>query len=219
MQVASTVVNVVACTKGELPPSSVALPAGFTVEEVRACTRTVLGIAYDWRLVVIVKAAAGDDSKERRQIEVPVDAQGREVQPFYLDNLILALLAAYLSGLEWRYGTTLGKLLLRIYVQPLGGASAPDMLQAGERTLLRVLGLVGLVLVNSIVTSPGDNRIGMRLVIAAEVLELGIWFDVAKLLAIAYLLSAIATMALRHLPLHGRWAGTEAVRTGAAPRK
>lgn len=217
VRVASTVLNVVDCTSSEPVPSGLELPAGFEAADARRCTRSVLGIVHDWKLVVSEKATAGEDPKDRRQVAIPTDRIGRPVQAFYLDDLILVLLAAYLLLLEWRFGATPGKYCVGIKVQSLGGAPL-DIVQTGKRILLRLIVLASEGPAESVVGSPEKNHwISFKLVTSHTDFDFGLWSDGLTVLAIVYVIGFIVATARRSLPLHDWWAGTEVVRSIAPP--
>jgi len=211
LRVARTVVNIVDCTGWDplLPQFSV--PNGFDAEDVRRCTHSVLGIAHDWTLVVREKVVVGEDEKARHQVSIPVDAKGHPVRAFYLDDLIPLVLAAYSLLFEWRFGATLGKRFVFVRVQSLGGGPI-DVVQAGKRVLMRLI-----VLLSTMQTLPGlsteSHRITFGLTLSHGVPDLGIWSEVLNVLAWAYAISFIVTTSRRTLPLHDRWASTEAIRS------
>jgi uncharacterized RDD family membrane protein YckC len=138
VRVANTVVDFFDCTGSEAPPPDLPVLEGFEGTDARRCTRSVLGIAHDWTLVVREKMTAGEDKRNRRQVSMPLDAKGHPVRAFYLDDLIPLVLAGYLLLLEWRLGTTLGKRIVGIRVHSLGGGPM-DLVQAGKRVLMRLM--------------------------------------------------------------------------------
>ena len=77
VRVANTVVDFVDCTGSEpLPPELPDLD-GFEGADARRCTRSLLGIAHDRRLVVREKMTAGEDERNRRQVSIPRCHWGR----------------------------------------------------------------------------------------------------------------------------------------------
>jgi uncharacterized RDD family membrane protein YckC len=138
VRVANIVVNSVYCTDRQPSAPAFPVPEGFDAEGARRCTRSVLGIAHDWILVVHDKTITGEDEKDGREVSIPIDAEGRPMRAFYVDSLIPFVLAAYLLLFEWRFGATLGKRLVGIRVQSLGGGPM-DVVQAGKRTLIRLI--------------------------------------------------------------------------------
>lgn len=219
VRVANTVLNVVDCTSSEPVPSGLKLPDGFEAADARRCTRSVLGIAHDWKLVVSEKATAGEDPEDRRQITIPADRMGRPVQAFYLDDLILVLLGAYLLLLEWRFGATPGKYMVAIQVRSLGGAPL-DIVQAGKRVAIRLLVLAlppASVTGSTLGPSTETHRISLNLVSSHGIADFGVWSDGLAILTMVYVISFIVATSRRSLPLHDRWAGTEVVRSFAPP--
>jgi uncharacterized RDD family membrane protein YckC len=222
VRVASTVVDFVDCAAREQPPPGLPILDGFEEADAHRCTSSLLGIAHDWTLVVREKITTGEDDRNRRQVRIPLDSKGHPVRPLYLDDLIPLVLAAYLLLLEWRLGTTLGKHIVGIWVHSLGGGPM-DLLQAGKRLLPR---LIVLLSASPIQTLPGSSTAPHRitfgltmppigLTVPPSIPDLGIWTEVLNVLAFAYLISFIVTTSRRTLPLHDRWAGTEAVRSPA----
>lgn len=68
VRVASAGFNVVDCTSSEPVPAGLPLPNNVEAASARRCTWSVLGIAHDWRLVVMEKPATGEDPSDARQI-------------------------------------------------------------------------------------------------------------------------------------------------------
>ena len=63
VRVANTVVDVIDCAGSEPPPSGPGVPDGFDGADARRCTRSILGIAHDWTLVVREKTTVGEDEE------------------------------------------------------------------------------------------------------------------------------------------------------------
>jgi uncharacterized RDD family membrane protein YckC len=211
IRIAKTVVDVVDCASRQSLPPGLPVPDGFEVADVSRCTRAVLGVAHDWTLVVRERMRAGADEEARRQVKIPLDAKGQPVHAFYLDGLIPLVLAVYLLLLEWQFGTTPGKHFFFIMVRSLGGRPM-DFAQAGKRLLLR---LVVLLQESNVETPPGSSTASHRMtfeITTHGIPDIGIWSTVFSVLAFVYFINFIITTSHRALPLHDRWARTEAVR-------
>jgi uncharacterized RDD family membrane protein YckC len=205
VRVANTVIDVVDCV-ASAPPPGFPMPDGFAFADAQRCTRS-LGIAHDWTLVVRERIAAGAADEDRRQVSIPLDAEGHPVRAFYLDGLIPLVLAAYLLIFEWLFGTTPAKHFFFIKVRSLGGGRI-NLAQAGKR-LTRLL----VLLPPSLGETAGpveSHQISFR--ITASDLDLGTWSTVLSVVALAYFISFVVATSRRTLPLHDLWASTEAVR-------
>jgi uncharacterized RDD family membrane protein YckC len=203
VRVANAIDDVRTCGGSQPIPPELSVPSEFAGGDMRRCTRTVYGFDYDRML--IVRAAANDSDAERRQISIPIDADGRPVHAFYLDSLTPLVLAIYLLLLEWRYGATLAKRAVGIRVVTLGGGPI-DVWQAGKRSLIRAL----------VVLCSAETQIGLKMTTAYGLSDLGVWSQVLNGLALIYVAAwAIATLG-GLLSLHDRWAGTQVVRTAQA---
>jgi uncharacterized RDD family membrane protein YckC len=201
VRVANAIDDVRTCGASQPIPPELSVPRGFAGGDMRRCTRTVYGFAYDRML--IVRAAPSDSGAEtdRRQISIPIDATGRPVHAFYLDSLTPLVLALYLLLLEWRWGVTLGKLVFGARVVTLAGGPI-DVGQAAKRALIRAL----------VVLCSAETQIGLGMTTAYGLPDLGVWSQMLNLLALAYLIVfAIATLC-GLLPPHDWWAGTQVVR-------
>jgi uncharacterized RDD family membrane protein YckC len=212
VRVANTVLNVVDCASRVPVSPGVTLPDGFEAAGARLCTRSVFGIVHDWTLVVSETAKAGEDARDRRQIAIPADRAGRPVQAFYLDDVILVVLGAYLIILQWRFGTTLGKRIVGIRVQSLSGAPL-TIFQAATRnspTLIMLLAAVATEGSSSPIL-PETYLINVKLVTSHGIADSGLWWDGLKLIAFLYFISLVVAEARRRQPLHDQWAATEVV--------
>jgi uncharacterized RDD family membrane protein YckC len=211
VRVAGTVLNFVDCTRGEPLPRGIAVPDGFEVADASRCATSVLGIAHDWTLVARERIAAGASEEDRRKISLPLNAAGQPVQAFYLDGLMPLVLAAYLLLLEWRFGMTPGKHIFGIAVRSLD-RTPMNLIQAGKRLLMRliVFGSASMIEFEP-ESSTETHRITFGIALDGS-LDLGIWSAVLNALAFVYFTSFIITTSRRTLPLHDRWAETEAIR-------
>lgn len=204
VRVASTIFNVVNCTSSEPVPAGLALPDDFEAASARRCTWSVLGIAHDWGLVVTEKPAAGEDSSDVRQITLATDETWRPARPFYLDDLILVILAPYLILLEWWFGATIGKYVVGIRTKLLDGATL-TLPAATKRNVIKLIVLAASITGEIIVRRlpPTATQVfNLKLVTSHGIDHLGVFADVLQLLALAYVIS-VAVLAVRHRrPLH-----------------
>jgi uncharacterized RDD family membrane protein YckC len=200
VRVANAIDDVRTCTGSQPIPADLSVPREFAGGDVRRCTRTVYGFAYDHRLIVREPAGGAMADAGRRQISIPSDADGRPVHAFYLDRLTPLVFAVYLLLLEWCFGTTLAKRMFGIRVVTLAGGPI-DVRQAGKRSLIRAL----------VVLCSAETQIWLNMTTAYGLPDLGLWSQMLNLLAVAYLVVvAVATLA-GLLPPHDRWAGTQVV--------
>jgi uncharacterized RDD family membrane protein YckC len=201
VRVANTLDDVRHCGDIEPLPPDLSVPREFSGGDMRRCTRSLYGFAYDRMLVVQAMASRDVAEDDRQRITIPVDADGRPMRAFYLDSLTPLVLAVYLLLLEWRYGATLGMGILGIRVVARGGGPI-DVVQAGKRSLIRAL----------VVLCSAGTQMTYGFTTAYGLPDLGLWSRMLDLLALGYLIIfAIATLA-GFLPPHDRWARTDVVR-------
>jgi uncharacterized RDD family membrane protein YckC len=230
VRVSNALVNATNCTSGGPEPLDLQLPADFHVTNVVRCTRSFLGVPYDWSLTVgevtgpepsttlkrywsrsinLGKVTRPGPTFER-SITVPLDPEGHITNAFYLDSLTGFVLAAYLLLLEWRFGATVGKRLFGLRVRSLEGGPI-SFAQASKRIGMRMVPF--LLEMGAVVY---EMAVGP---IAAFDRPLTDYMDVPyielagadKLLMIAFLVNFIRAIHRNALPWHDRWAGTEVV--------
>jgi uncharacterized RDD family membrane protein YckC len=202
VRVANTIDDVRSCGSWQPIAPELSVPREFAGGDMRRCTRSVHGFAYDRTLIVREAAGSSLDETDRRQITITIDADGRPVRAFYLDSLTPLVLALYLLLLEWRFGATLGKRLFDVRVVTLAGGPI-DVWQAGKRGLIRAL----------VVLCSGETQVALRMTTAYVLPDLGLWSQLINLLALIYL-AAFAIATSSGLPsLHDLWAGTQVVPT------
>jgi uncharacterized RDD family membrane protein YckC len=205
IRVSSTFVNDTTCTATSPNRPGVRLPMDFTPTGAGICVRRFFGLEHDRTLIIqqITKSGAVTYS---RVISLPVDAEGRVVKPFYLDNLTLVLIAIYLFLLEWLIGTTIGKRILGLRVRSLDGARI-TLSQSAIRTLSRMIALapifvftLGMVMLEPTraTTLLSDNLITITVVTIGWIL--------------AFFVNFAVTVRRGNLPWYDQWAGTEVVR-------
>jgi uncharacterized RDD family membrane protein YckC len=176
------------------------LPADFQVTQVARCTKSILGHVHD-RVLILAEITRSGAVTQTRQLTFPLDAEGRPVQVFYLDNLWFLIFAAYVLFMEWRAGRTLGKDLMNIRVQSVTGAP-PSFVQVVKRFLIRFFPMLveGLVFISlfgvTLTTAPGFFWL--------------VWL-VSLLSFAAIAVNVIVAVRRNTLPWHDRLAGTEVV--------
>jgi uncharacterized RDD family membrane protein YckC len=205
VRVGNTVFNATHCSSTTLNRPDVQLPADFKPTGAAICVRTFFGQEHD-RILLIQQVTRSGTVIHSRTISQPVDAQDRVVRVFYLDYLTLLLIVIYLFICEWRFGTTLGKSILRLHVRSLGGAPMTRS-QAAIRSLARLLWFAPLLvfILLAIVLAPGQftTLVSDNLF---TILAVGLgWL-------LVFFLNFVLTVRRRILPWHDRWAGTEVVR-------
>jgi uncharacterized RDD family membrane protein YckC len=168
------------------------------------CESALLGVVHD-RWSEAAEETQSGFLTVTRSVRTPVDAAGRPMRAFYLDQLLVLLLAAYLGIAEWLFGTTLGKRVVGVRVRSQDGSS----LQLGTacRRLLRFMPALPLIPAAVVAAA-----------IPAEATALSVTYWVLLLL---YVLSAVLWVAVLanfvmavindDLPWHDRWARTEVV--------
>jgi uncharacterized RDD family membrane protein YckC len=173
---------------------NVSVPPDLHITHVVRCTRSVLGYVHD-RVLIVAEITRSGATTLTRERTFPLDTEGRPVRAFYLDSLSGLLFAAYVLLLEWRTGRTLGKDLMDIRVQSLGG-NPPNLVQAIKRFFIRFLDIILLEILELIpmATAPGL-----------------FWLVVGLLYFVAVLVNFIISVRRNALPWHDRFAGTEVV--------
>ncbi len=204
IRVGNVPVHVRTCYGLSSLPAEFRLPQDFKVTHAARCTFSFLGYVYN-RVMIVSEVTRSGAVTYTRSVTVAVDADGRPVWAFYLDYLVIFLLAGYLLLLEWRFGSTLGKNLLDLRVQSLGGGSL-SFAQAAKRTFVRLLPV--LILTPVLIPAMWLDADGL--------LALLNYFLPASAIAAAVglilLVNFIVTVRRGNLPWHDRWAGTEVVR-------
>jgi uncharacterized RDD family membrane protein YckC len=204
IRVATVPVNVRTCHLVQSLPTEFRLPTNFEVTHAVQCTYAFFGHVHD-RAVIVSEVTRSGALTYERNITFAVDADGRPQRAFYLDHLGILLFAGYLLLLEWRFGATLGKELLDMHVQSLGGGRL-SFSQAAKRLLVRFLPV--LILMPWVVAQLGGD--------AEQLFSLMSYFSVlvalAVAVALAQLINFIVTVRFGNRPWHDRWAGTEVVR-------
>ena len=197
--------NYSACSARNALPAGLDLPPDFKVTHVVDCTHYFFGMVHDRTLRVSEVTRSGSVTYTR-SLTFSADAEGRPTTVFYLDYLWIFIFALYRIVSEWKLGTTLGKRILHMRVQPLGGGPMTAA-RAVKRTLMCFIPMYPFVLLLVLLIVRGP----------AGLLALGPYFFaipiVGVVLVVVFLLNFF--LALRHadLPWHDRWAGTEVVRT------
>ncbi len=194
------------CTVGRATPPEFELPANTTVDTVARCTKELLGVPYDWSLIIRsqIQKNVGDSSAQ--VITVPIGPTGRVTETIYLDSLVIFVFGAYAFLSEWWFGATLGKRILGIRVRSCSGGPI-DYRNSAKRAMMRMVAFVPSMAVAAYAT--GSPKFAEWLLehpagkIIAEVI-IALW-------SIAFAVNFIVATTRRALPWHDRWAGTEAV--------
>jgi uncharacterized RDD family membrane protein YckC len=181
------------------------LPANFRITNVATCTRSFFGAEHD-RILVVSEVTRSGWTTYQRSLTFPVDGAGRVTNALYIDDLIILLLPLYLIMLEWRLGTTVGKLVFGLHVRSLRGGPI-RLSQAAIRTIIRLVWLfpVGVWALCAIMLGP------------ARMMELAAGYLVIFLMVVTGLffvsmINFVYTVYRRTLPWHDDWANTEVVR-------
>jgi hypothetical protein len=204
IRVANTLVNYSMCAGGTALPAGLDLPADFNVTHVVHCTRYFFGVVHD-RTLTVREVTRSGSLTYTRSITFSADAAGRPSEAFYLDYLWIFILACYRIVSEWKLGTTLGKHLLRMRVQPVGGG---PMTATGAltRTLVCFIPMYPFALLMVLLIALGPTGL----------FAMGHYFFavvfVGLVLTVVFLLNFILAVRRARLPWHDRWAGTEVVR-------
>lgn len=211
VRVQSALVKSIDCKKLDTMPAGIDLPSGFKPTSIESCTTSSFGTPFNWTLVA--QQVVEEDVKmggteytvsKKLSYSYPLSPYGLPTDPFYLDEYSIALFALYFIVFEWLFGRTLGKRLLGMRVQSLGGERV-WLVQAIKRSVMR-FGWLALVPIGSkLLESSPDQLVAILVGLA-----------VVNLIAIvAILFNAMRAMGDGELPWHDRWAATEVVRTGA----
>jgi uncharacterized RDD family membrane protein YckC len=204
IRVTNVLVNVRSCHSLNALPAGLSLPKDFKVTQAARCTSQFLGWVHD-RVMVVSEVTRSGAVSYTRSVTFAVDADGRPMRAFYLDYLVVFLLAGYLLLLEWRFGTTLGKNLLDVRVHSLGGGPL-TLLQAAKRMFVRLLPawILTAALLPVIWLDAGMLFSLMNYLLVV--------YAVGAALGLVLLVNFILTVRRGNLPWHDRWAGTEVVR-------
>jgi uncharacterized RDD family membrane protein YckC len=195
-------------------PDWLQLPDGFTPTGITRCTKSFFGVPYDWTLNVVERTQVRPGTTYIRSFSVPLDANGQITRPFYLDWLLLPLLAVYAFLLEWRFGATVGKLLLKLRVRSLDvDPLRPD--QVGRRTAMRMFPFLPLIAIVFLLMLIDPVR-GASWLFDQTMVKF--WATAAVIGAAVVLpvlifgLNFLIATRRGSLPWHDRWADTEVVR-------
>ncbi|MEO8113560.1 MAG: RDD family protein, partial [Phenylobacterium sp.] len=109
----------------------VALPLSFRATAANLCVRSLLGVETARSLTIGLQAQEGEMTKSLA-ISRPVNRANLPVTPVILDWTYPLGLILLLAILEWVFGRTPGKLIMRLKVSALDGRRLPP-----HRALLR----------------------------------------------------------------------------------
>jgi uncharacterized RDD family membrane protein YckC len=205
VRIGGALVDVARCSSVD-PRIVLANPPPFHITNARRCTKSFLGLVHD-RTLQVAEVTRSGAITYRRAMTYPVDADGRVVQAFYLDNLIFVLFVGYVLWLEWRFGQTLGKRIMHIQVQSLGGGPI-NFVQAVKRSVIRFLPWLLFLLFFILLSMFGTN---FFFAFASSAMIWILWL-VVVVTALIYVVNFVQTTRCRALPWHDRWAATEVVR-------
>lgn len=192
-------------------PAGIQLPDGFKPTTIASCTYSSFGSPFNWTLVAqqIVEHdfKIGDTeytASKKLSYTYPLSPYGLPTEPFYLDEYALVLFVLYFIVLEWMFGGTLGKRILGMRVQSLGGERA-GLVQAIKRSVMRFGWLILVPIGTRLLETSPDRLVEILIGLAA-----------VNLIAVAaILMDAVRAMRKGALAWHDRWAATEVVRTAA----
>jgi uncharacterized RDD family membrane protein YckC len=206
VRIGGALIDVTRCSNVDPQRIVLANPPPFHITNARRCTKSFFGLVHD-RTLQVEEVTQSGTITYKRAMTYPVDVDGRVVQAFYIDNLIFVLFVGYVLWLEWRFGQTLGKRIMHIRVQSLGGGPI-DFAQAVKRSMIRFLPWLLLLLFFILLSMFGANFF-FAFVSSAAVWILGLVVVVTGLI---YVVNFVQTTRRRALPWHDRWAATEVVR-------
>ena len=212
VRVESALIKSVDCKKLDAMPASIDLPDGFKPTAIVSCTSSSFGSPYNWTVVaqqVIEQDIKIGDTEytvsKKLSYTYPLSPYGLPTEPLYLDKYALVFFALYFIACEWLAGGTLGKRVLGMRVQSLGGEHV-WLVQAVKRTVIRFGWLILIPIGTKLLESSPDRLVEIIIGLAA------IYFGLIAAIAI----NAIRAMRKSELPWHDRWAATEVVRTSSA---
>ena len=172
IRISNSLIRSIACQQlAELPPG-VTLPSDFNATSVMRCTISApFGIAHDWVIVVREVKRPSPQTTLTRTIELPTDRAGRPTSAFYLDYLLPFAFLAYLFLFEWKFGSSIGKTIVRVRVRSLAGRPI-DAGEATRRTLMRALPLIPIFI--TILPPFAIDLMGMSFAVIVAVVAVGV---------------------------------------------
>lgn len=212
VRVESALVQSVDCKKLDTMPAGIDLPDGFKPTTIASCTYSSFGSPYNW--TVVAQQVTEQDIKmgdteytvsKKLSYTYPLNPYGLPTDPLYLDKYALVFFALYFIVCEWLAGGTLGKRVLGMRVQSLGGEPV-WLVQAVKRTVIRFGWLILIPIGSKLLESSPDRLVEIIIGLAA----------VNLIVVVALAVNAIRTMRKGERPWHDRWAATEVVRAGSA---
>lgn len=212
VRIGSTLIDITICSP--VDPQQFKLPSppsSFHVTNTDQCAKSFFGIVHD-RFVRVSEVTHSGLTTYSRALTYPIDADGRVVSVHYIDYLIYVLLLAYVVLMEWLCGWTIGKEIMRIRVQSLGGGPLGGgpitFVQAVKRSVIRFLPWP-LFLLPFVV--PVLAGYGMFSIIATTA-DAGILALVLCIVVVIFMWNFVQATRRRELPWDDRWAKTEVVR-------
>jgi uncharacterized RDD family membrane protein YckC len=205
VRLSTALIDTVSCA--QVDPQQLVLPnpPPFRITHAERCTKRFFGYVHD-RTLRVSEVTQSDSVTYIRAVTYPVGADGRLVPADYIDFMIYVLLVVYVLVLEWRFGRTIGKRLVGIRVQSLGGG-AMTFEQAVKRSVIRFLPwpLFMVPFVLPLFTSYDAFFSFMTSTNAQAIMLI---FIVAVLVFVGNFVKATRR---RELPWDDRWARTEVV--------
>jgi uncharacterized RDD family membrane protein YckC len=206
VRIGGALIDVTRCSSVDPQRLVLSNPPPIHITDARRCTKSFFGLVHD-RTLQVEEVTRSGTITYRRGETYPVDADGRVVQAYYIDTLILVLFVGYMLWLEWRFGQTLGKRIMHIRVQSLGGGPI-DFAQAVKRSVIRILPWLLPVLLLMLLSMFSTN---FFLAFASGETIWILWL-VVVVTGLVYVVNFVQTTRRRELPWHDRWAATEVVR-------
>jgi uncharacterized RDD family membrane protein YckC len=206
IRVGSALIDFTRCSRVDPQQLTLPDPPPFHITNADRCTKAFFGIVHD-RILRVAEITHSGATTYTRWMTYPVDADGHVTKAFYTDYLTLIVLVAYVLLLEWRYGWTLGKRVMHIRVQSLGGGPI-TFIQAVIRSAVRFLPwpLFALPFILPLFTSY-EAFFAFAASTTAKMLIL-----VTFIAALVFIANYVAATCRRKLPCDDRLAGTEVVR-------
>lgn len=204
------VVAMTTCRPAAPVPEGLRLPADFEPTSARRCTRSLLGLLRDDRLVVSGRANGGEIAHDA--LSIPVDTAGLPAPALIVDWLAAPALAIYLILLEWRRGTTFAKWFVARLVRTTAG-TAIRLGNAVGRSLVRLAVLLGVSASTSFYgPEAAPWRMKLDLTISG-LLGQEPWLAVVlQTITFCFLLHLAYAAFARKRPLHDLLSGTKVVR-------
>jgi uncharacterized RDD family membrane protein YckC len=176
-----------------------ALPFGYQPTSATLCKRSLLGLETARYLTIGLQAQEGEVTRSLA-VSRPVNHDNLPLTPVILDWAYPLGLILLLAALEWGFGRTPGKLLLRLKVSASDGRRLPP-----HRALLRnlvIYGAAAAVMAVPVLAAAAGVTLPLTAYVAAVALLGGMGWAPLAMLSMA-----------KPQALYDRWAGAQVVRT------